>query len=678
VGTFSARGHKFISVGSSMRKFSNGLLAAAFLIFSLGTAHGAPTPGTLMWAYTTGGYIESSPAIGADGTIYVGSWDSKLHAVNPNGTLKWSYTTGNEILSSPAIGADGTIYVGSLDSTLHAVNPNGTFKWSYATGGSIYSSPAIGADGTIYVGSDDHKLHAINSDGTLKWAYTTGERIESSPAIGADGTIYVGGVDSKLYAINPKGTLKWAYNTRGVGFYYSSPAIGANGTIYVGSLDAKLYAVNPNGSLKWSYTTGNMINSSPAIGADGTIYVGSDGSKLYAINPVGTLKWAYTTGDRIKSSPAIGADGTIYVGSLDHKLHAINTDGTLKWAYTTENQIDLSSPTIGADGTIYVGSGDNKLYAFSSSSPGLVNSSWPMFHHDLKHTGAAPLPTLTVTKSGTGTVTSSPSGIDCGTACTEDYAKGAKVTLTPVPDYGFIFTKWIGDCKGKGKCVTTLSADKSIEAVFDQGYCVYTASPKSKTFTYKGGAISAGITAKGSTSCPAPYISQDGAWIGLTSTFAMTKGKVQLTIPEYDSSIPRTGKVYIGIRVQFNPMEDPQDSISIPRTDTLYQVGTFTVTQDGKPCTLALSASSSDLFSNAGGTGSFTVTATPADCAWTATPAKTSTWLTITSGATGTGTGVVAYTVGSNSGKVARSGKINVVTTLNKKSKPYTVKQSNM
>jgi len=41
------------------------------------------------------------------------------------------------------------------------------------------------------------------------------------------------------------------------------------------------------------------------------------------------------------------------------------------------------------DGTIYVGSWDLNLYAIESSSGGLADSPWPMFHHNLKHTGRA-------------------------------------------------------------------------------------------------------------------------------------------------------------------------------------------------------------------------------------------------------------------------------------------------
>ena len=45
-------------------------------------------------AFTTGSYINSSPAIGADGTIYVGSMDNYLYAINPDGTQQWAFATG--------------------------------------------------------------------------------------------------------------------------------------------------------------------------------------------------------------------------------------------------------------------------------------------------------------------------------------------------------------------------------------------------------------------------------------------------------------------------------------------------------------------------------------------------------------------------------------------------------
>ena len=92
-----------------------------------------------------------------------GSYPNYLYAINPNGSLKWKFTTGGWICSSPTIGSDGTIYVGSGDHYLYAINPDGTLKWKFKTGNSIYSSVAIAQDGTIFVGSDDNYLYAINS-----------------------------------------------------------------------------------------------------------------------------------------------------------------------------------------------------------------------------------------------------------------------------------------------------------------------------------------------------------------------------------------------------------------------------------------------------------------------------------------------------------------------------------
>lgn len=76
------------------------------------------------------------------------------------GKLKWCYETGSSVHSSPAI-ANGTIYIGSRDKKLYALNADGSLKWFFETGGAIESSPAIDADGTIYIGSNDGKLYAI-------------------------------------------------------------------------------------------------------------------------------------------------------------------------------------------------------------------------------------------------------------------------------------------------------------------------------------------------------------------------------------------------------------------------------------------------------------------------------------------------------------------------------------
>jgi outer membrane protein assembly factor BamB len=340
--------------------------------------------GTLKWAFDTGGAI-SSPAIGADGTIYVGSNDTNLYAINPDGIQKWQFDTGLHITSSPSIGADGTIYIGSWDNKLYAINPDGSKKWDFTTGDFIFASASIGVDGTIYIGSMDNKLYAINPDGSVKWYFNfeIGSIIKSPPSIGADGIIYFS-IESHVWAIYPEnGVVKWANHTFGNN---SPPAIGVDGTIYVGSYDYHLYALDPDGNIKWKFATGDRIESSPVVGTDGTIYIGSTDNKIYAIYPDGSKKWEFETLAGFCSSPALGMDGTIIVGSKDNKLYAINSDGSLKWSYETGNSI-CSSPAIDADGTVYVGSHDHKLYVINDDNGGLADSPWPKFGQNNQNTG---------------------------------------------------------------------------------------------------------------------------------------------------------------------------------------------------------------------------------------------------------------------------------------------------
>ncbi len=321
--------------------------------------------GTEKWAFGTSGLINAewgaSPAIGADGTIYVTGKETNSHssppdiivcAINPDGTLKWKFSTNGSGVSSPVIGSDDVVYVGSVDlsadgslgGNLYAINANGTFKWKYATGSVAYSSPAISTDGTIYVGSY----------GAFK-ASAIGRMVDRLPAAHVLERV-ISSMDFNLYAINRNGTLKWKFKTDGN--VTSSPAVDSEGTIYVGGEKTdpdsgvpagRLYAVSAEGRLKWKFTPGNQVNFSPAIGSDGTIYVGSNDGYLFAVNSDGTLKWKFIdSGEGSVGTPAtIGGNGTIFVGG--NHLWALNPEGTLKWKYEHTS----GSPVIGTDGTLY-------------------------------------------------------------------------------------------------------------------------------------------------------------------------------------------------------------------------------------------------------------------------------------------------------------------------------------
>jgi uncharacterized protein (DUF2345 family) len=127
---------------------------------------------------------------------------------------------------------------------------------------------------------------------------------------------------------------------------------------------------------------------------------------------------------------------------------------------------------------------------------------------------------LTVSEAGTGggTVTSSPAGINCPTACTANFASGTAITLTAAPNTNSTFAGWGGAlCEGTSTCTFTITANAAVTANF---------TAKANTFALSvseagGGAGSvtsapAGINCP--TACSASFAS--GSVVALTATAA--------------------------------------------------------------------------------------------------------------------------------------------------------------
>jgi outer membrane protein assembly factor BamB len=334
--------------------------------------NGPATP-DIKWIYKNKRRFISSPSIGPGGTIYYGTVKSVCANDPADGSNKWCVALTSTIKrSSPAIAADGTLYIGARDNRLYAVctgvscgvMPEGTILWRYKVhdDGDVRVSPAVGPDGTIYMaGTFAGEVHAVNPNGTMKWSYLLGNGIiNASPAVAPNGNVYLG----LLHALDSNGNLLWELDSSARN-RSSAPSIATDGTVYVGSARG-LYAVNPaDGGEKWLFETTGRVTTTPAIANDGTIYVGTAlrDQTLYALNPNGTVKWSFVTGDNFNASPIVGADGTIYAAS-GRTVHALNPDGTVLWEHETLGNI-VASPAIGADGSLYI-CGGRYLYAFGN------------------------------------------------------------------------------------------------------------------------------------------------------------------------------------------------------------------------------------------------------------------------------------------------------------------------
>ncbi|MCG6927005.1 MAG: GDSL-type esterase/lipase family protein [Acidobacteria bacterium] len=89
--------------------------------------------------------------------------------------------------------------------------------------------------------------------------------------------------------------------------------------------------------------------------------------------------------------------------------------------------------------------------------------------HGLAATTLPANPSLTVgrTGNGSGTVTSSPPGIDCGSDCSEEHAPGTSVTLTATADSESVFGGWGGACSGTDSCDVVVDTATSVTAAFN-------------------------------------------------------------------------------------------------------------------------------------------------------------------------------------------------------------------
>jgi len=334
----------------------------------------------VLWSVGVGDHEFSSPAIGADGTVYVGG-GNKLYAVDAEGAIKWTFRAGGAVWSSPAIAADGTIYVGTnrgdtpghTRGRLFAVRPNGTQKWEFDPGDWVQSSPAVASDGTIYVCSSDGRLHALDPDGRSKWAYESrGNLWGSPPAVGLDDTVYFVATfmrpGDRLYAVARSGKLRWEF--AGKWSMGDTPVIGPDGTIYVlDDYGQVLHALDSRGVEKWTFAFARQVTDasspqprppghvalSPAISPDGTICVVCTDGRVYGLTADGSQQWQVDVGGHIGSSPVIGADGTIFISG--DGVTALGPDGTRRWTTLNGNSVS-TAPAIGADGTAVCVVGD--------------------------------------------------------------------------------------------------------------------------------------------------------------------------------------------------------------------------------------------------------------------------------------------------------------------------------
>jgi len=211
-----------------------------------------PAAGQVVQHWTVGRYGLRAQPVAWGQMLYVGDRHGAFYALDTRrGRVIWRFSAGGKIASTPALGAD-MLYFGTLDDgSVYAVRTrDGTLAWKQALGGYVYSSLVLAED-AVYVGCNDGHLYALDArSGDVRWKCPLGGPLASSPAVW-EGLVFVGSNDGYVHAVDTA-TGKEAWRFQAEGAVVASPTVDENGTAYIGADDGVLYAL-PWHLGKWAW-----------------------------------------------------------------------------------------------------------------------------------------------------------------------------------------------------------------------------------------------------------------------------------------------------------------------------------------------------------------------------------------------------------------------------------------
>lgn len=321
---------------------------------------------------------------------------------------------------------------------------------------------------------------------------------------------------------------------------------------------------------------------------------------------------------------------------------------------------------------------------------------------------------VTKAGSGSGTVTSAPAGISCGSTCTASFTSGTSVTLTATPASGSTFGGWGGSCSGTGACTVTMTTTRAVTATFSstsggevtvfaddfegafpgswQFYVGASGCGSSCASTNWGRVSNQSASPTHSIWCAGgggnpqtpgtTYVPNMGGWIyfgpfdlsDATDAWAefdlwlATESNDMLSwnLSINDANYPGKGRTantsgWEHVRFNFKDITSittigaPQvwlafifkSNASLQYEGAYIDNVVIKKTTAAPACTFTLNPASASP-SAAGGAGTVAVTASSGSCVWTAS--SSASWISITGGASGTGSGTVSYSVQANTG----------------------------
>jgi len=232
-----------------------------------------------------------------------------------------------------------------------------------------------------------------------------------------------------------------------------------------GSVTSSPSGINCGGTCQAGFATNTQVTltASAAPGSSFTTWGGAcSGSSTQCTVTMSQARSVTANFDTVPQALAVNKSGT-GTGTVTSSPSGINCGATCQANFDYNTSVTLTAAAAG--GSSFAGwsgacSGSSTQCTVTMSQGQNVTASFNVIPTEQ---------TLTVNRagSGTGTVTSNPSGINCGVTCSTGFASNTVVTLTATATNPSTFTGWSGEgCTGTGTCQLTMSQARSVTATF--------------------------------------------------------------------------------------------------------------------------------------------------------------------------------------------------------------------
>jgi len=165
----------------------------------------APATMKSRWKHTTGAKVDTRPLV-AQSRVYAAGFDGFLHAMDAASGVRidpFPWKTDAPFMADVTRSPHGTLYAGSLDESLYALDDGGKVLASYRLGRMQFTSPVPNGDEILAATTKPGRLHVLSADLKPKWSWEpeNGDQFRASPVV-VDGRILIGNTNGFLYALD--------------------------------------------------------------------------------------------------------------------------------------------------------------------------------------------------------------------------------------------------------------------------------------------------------------------------------------------------------------------------------------------------------------------------------------------------------------------------------------------